>query len=1174
MIQVDKMKYLRKYTGQIIIPTNKEDIHKSSCVILLNRNKGSIFSVLNDITIDDKNLFNFVYRSRDIEFFIKSDRIIEKGTTSRNEYYKACRDGLKLTGIISISSLKERNFYFDTYFEHEAFINNSAGLTEINRCNEYLRLLKVHLIGFSTLENYKTKIVLMQLDDWKNAEINPLDMLNTACLKSFESFKEIGDVDFVFFTNKTLFKINPSKISISDRTKFSIMCQDLKNAMGEIDDTLNSEIPMDDEDSEEPEEDEVAAEKIRQQEERLSEEESVEDEEEVKKIADKVMEPVIIKKDAISKRDAELRERQKTLKVDGVKIGDLTEIHDKQTDYAELPVNDVSGDVNTLNKNVTRVQFASFTHSYNEHFYHRDIMSIADALKDKSIPVFVRDAKREDTSDSLNQKYTYTFYLEDSNRGRHTLKFDMPKFVEGKYMYLNGHKKEFTNQRIAKPLIKTGPDTVQVVTNYNKIFMTRHGEKVEALYEKFKELVISDTKHFSFKRGDCSRLNAEYMTTIEYDTLAKQFAEIIVKPPEGPRLCLIFSQPKLKELCCEKLGLEKEWKNAQENNQMVAGYFEDTKSRQLYTIELKTSDIAQIIPAKEAVGNAFPADEYIGEEPPIQNSIQTIEWNINVIESYLDSVIEEYKLDPMEVFGAVEEGILSTVWKGIKELAKGVLSLIVKLWNGLTSLVKFFFRKIKSFFGSSSSSARSNNFVPQEVSFISLEAANVQQATISSPGELQEIVVEHIESISREIRERSKIQIEATKEMNRILESKEDAVQERAVTGGDLNLDPVDDEYQFTMPGRDIVASKQMITPRKFDAKSFKLLEQANDIVKAYNDWVNGDIERVLKTVPLDKASASVTDHDLSGNESFMVLCYNGAIAAGVSKEEVMKFIRAEFYKIPDNPEAIRHMINLRLNYNKRICSLLEQMLKINYAILGVTSEATNEIIQKLREGDPDAIGRVNDIITKNRSKFTKELITNGMKHNYLDFSAIGGGICYYTYEDLRNIKEIMLKTPERLFNMALRFDYVILGHGGTGKDYSRIDKLENENEEYRNLQYKRSDIEFDVSSGKPVKRDPSTFTDEERNELMKIRSRLSDIENLNGLSYWLIQPVATKHFPATNNVNQLLRNVIEEGHMVGKTRIKIMLVCCNGGHFVLEDDVRNTKGVTILHATNKMVLD
>lgn len=612
MIQVDKMKYLRKYTGQIIIPTNKEDIHKSSCVILLNRNKDSIFSVMNDSTIDDKNLFNFIYRSRDIEFFIKSDRIIEKGTTSRNEYYKDCRDGLKLTGIISISSLKERNFYFDTYFEHEAFINNSGGLTEINRCNEYLKLLKVHLIGFSVLENYKTKIVIMQLDDWRNAEINPLDMLHTACLKSFDSFKEIGDIDFIFFTNKTIFKMNPSKITVSDRTKFSTMCQDLKNAMGESNDILNSEMVMDDED--ETEEDEAAAEKIRQQEEKLSEEDIEEDEEEVKKIADKVMEPVIIKKDAISKRDAELRERQKNLKVDGVKIGDLTEMHDKQKDYAELPVNDVSGSVNTLNRNVTKVQFASFTQAYNEQFYHRDIISITDALKDKSIPVFVRDAKREDTSDSLNQKYTYTFYLEDSNRGRHTLKFDMPKFVEGKYMYLNGHKKEFNNQRIAKPLIKTGPDTVQVVTNYNKIFMTRHGEKVEALYEKFKELVISDPKHFAYKRGDCSRLNTEYKTTIEYDTLAKHFAEIIVKPPEGPRLYLIFSQPKLKELCCQKLGLEKEWKNAQENNQLVAGYFEDSKKRSLYTIELKTQDITQIVPTKESVGNAFPADEYIDKE--------------------------------------------------------------------------------------------------------------------------------------------------------------------------------------------------------------------------------------------------------------------------------------------------------------------------------------------------------------------------------------------------------------------------------------------------------------------------------------------------------------------------------------------------------------------------------
>ena len=873
----------------------------------------------------------------------------------------------------------------------------------------------------------------------------------------------------------------------------------------------------------------------------------------------------------------ELREKQKNLKIDGVTMGEL---HDRKVDYAAIPVNDVSGSVNTLNKNITRVQFVNFPETYNEHHYQRDIMSIADVMKDKSIPVFVRDMKKEDTSDSLNQKETYTFYLEDSNRGRHTLKFDMPKFVEGKYMYLNGHKKEFNNQRIAKPLIKTGPDTVQVVTNYNKIFMTRHGEKVEALYEKFKELVISDPKHFSYKRGDCSRLNTEYKTTIEYDTLAKQFAEIVVKPPKGDRLHLVFSQPKLKEICCTKLGAEGLWKKIQESGtQMVAGYYEGLKKSSLYILDLNAAEITPEV-TKESVGDAFPAFEYaVSKQDEIYISLERIQQNIDSMEGYMVQVMDEYQIDPSEIFfdidiQPVNEGILSSIWKGLKDLVKSLLKMVMKIWNGIASIVRFFFKKISSFFGGGSSSGISKpNFVPQEVSFISLESAKVETTEVHSQKELQQTIVEHIESISREIRDRSQIQIDSAKELGKLVDEKEEAVQERAVIGRELDFDAGED-YKFSMPGRDIVASKQMITSARFDSESFSLINKANDVAKAYNEWIEGDIERILKTSFHMNQTTGSTPNDESFNEYMVQATYVGCQSMGMKKEEIIAYIKGKFYDIPEDPEAIKLLVKLRLNYNKKICSLLEEMLRINYALLGVTVETSNAIIARLREGDAKAIGQVNEIIEKNKSSFVKELCHNGFRHNYIDFSSIGGGICYYTHEDLRNIKELFLGDSERFFNLALRFDYVVLGHGGVGHDHNKENELFDTNEEYAELHYRRSDIEFDTSSGKPVKRDSSTLSDDERKKLEEIRKKLRKIESDANITYWLIQPVATQHFPATDKVNDLLRNIIEEGHMAGKTRMRIFLLCCNGGHFVLDDDVRNAKGVTLICASNKMLGD
>jgi len=725
---------------------------------------------------------------------------------------------------------------------------------------------------------------------------------------------------------------------------------------------------------------------------------------------------------------------------------------------------------------------------------------------------------------------------------------------------------------------------VQVVTNYNKIFMTRHGEKVEALYEKFKELVISDPKHFSYKRGDCSRLNTEYKTTIEYDTLAKQFAEITVKPPKGDKLHLIFSQPRLKEICCTKLGAEGLWKKVQdEGTQMVAGYYEGLKKSSLYILDLNASEITPSV-TTESVGDAFPSMDYIeNSNNAIMDSLNRTQYNIDIAESNIEKVIEYCRLEPSEIYfdiqteDAVHEGILSSVWKGIKSLVKNLLKLVLKIWNGVMSIFKFIFKKISNFFSGSSSGVSSTSFVPQEVSFISLESAKVETVEVSSQKELQEIIVEHIESISREIRERSRIQIEATKEMEELV-SNEKAVQERVVIGGELDLRDESgpgsgDDYLFSFPSRDMVSSKQLVTPSRFDKKSFDLISKANDMAKAYNDWIDLDIERIMRTDYKPQPSGA-TNPDESGNEFFVQIAVAGLLQEGWKEKEISDYIKGKFYRVPDNPEDIKRLVNIRLNYNKRICSILENMLRINYSMLGVTVETSNQIIERLREGDTEAISRVNEIIEKNKSKFVKELIHNGFHHNYLDFTPIGGGICYYTHNDLANIKEIFLGNTERFFSLALRFDYVILGHGGVGRKGSVKDKLFDENSEYRELEYARSDIEFDVSSGNPVKRDPSSFTEDEMKELQRIRTKLNEIEDRAGIRYWSIQPVATQNFPSTDDVNELLRNVIEEGRMAGKTRIKIFLLCCNGGHFVLDDNVRNAKGVAIVCASNKMLAD
>ena len=41
----------------------------------------------------------------------------------------------------------------------------------------------------------------------------------------------------------------------------------------------------------------------------------------------------------------------------------------------------------------------------------------------------------------------------------------------GKFLYVNGSKKILFKQLVLKPIVKTKPDTVQITTNYNKLFI-------------------------------------------------------------------------------------------------------------------------------------------------------------------------------------------------------------------------------------------------------------------------------------------------------------------------------------------------------------------------------------------------------------------------------------------------------------------------------------------------------------------------------------------------------------------------------------------------------------------------------------------------------------------------------------------------------------------------------
>lgn len=230
--------------------------------------------------------------------------------------------------------------------------------------------------------------------------------------------------------------------------------------------------------------------------------------------------------EASLKRDKELQVLQKKLKVDGKTIPEWTE--PKPEDYVIEETN-VSSKVTTTNDNVKTIKYANFDKAYNEKMMKKDTMRVITSLNDKELPIYIRDIKVEDSSDELNYKETYTVSLEDGNRVRHTLKFDMPKFYDNQFMYLGGNKKIINSQFFLMPVLKTGPDEVQIVTNYNKIFLRRFGGKMSSKTERFKKFLSNPIDGVKVTFGNSTKINIPYKTTLEYDIISEKIVSVSSK---------------------------------------------------------------------------------------------------------------------------------------------------------------------------------------------------------------------------------------------------------------------------------------------------------------------------------------------------------------------------------------------------------------------------------------------------------------------------------------------------------------------------------------------------------------------------------------------------------------------------------------------------------------------
>ena len=152
-----------------------------------------------------------------------------------------------------------------------------------------------------------------------------------------------------------------------------------------------------------------------------------------------------------SARDRKLREEQKKVQVKGSTIEQILE---RDATNIPIKVEDKSAVMHTTNKNMCKIQFANFDRTYIDELYMKHLVSCFDSLQDKDSPFYITGIEIRDTSDIMNYQETWTVHMVDENKKRHTIKVDIPKFQDDRFMYFRGTKWIILKQNFYNPLVK------------------------------------------------------------------------------------------------------------------------------------------------------------------------------------------------------------------------------------------------------------------------------------------------------------------------------------------------------------------------------------------------------------------------------------------------------------------------------------------------------------------------------------------------------------------------------------------------------------------------------------------------------------------------------------------------------------------------------------------------
>ena len=505
----------------------------------------------------------------------------------------------------TIDKYKNKNIYVDNHIYNKIFTMSET--YNRDKAIDLLYALFDRFINNPNYKSYTKKTVLIPVNEWAgdipttslfefSKSINPFSMIVRLFKKPKENLDKLAGMDFIFIGNNSWFKMKMEDLDMKNLNLFKTNILKIRN-----NDIVEDNVPEDKEDIKtrliSKIEDLTGIEvnnvsRIQDVDPTVPYKAEIKDQPKLivaKGItgADQVIDPTKIEKPTEDKinqsvenivdytKNAEEAEKEMdnsvdlkelilqakndqddTFKISATRKARMDDLNDKflrekianstiaelvATEDTPLESTDLSKNVETIDDEWANLKKPNFEADYN---IDADIMKCLHSLsQNKDIPMSVIDVSMEDRSTSEDAIITYTVHLEDSLGKRHTLRFDMPKIINKRFLRLRGNDKIIPGQLINLPIIKTDEDTVQVVSNYNKIFITRYGQvgkinqstnalirALTKLKENNYKLEVKDDNDIptpsKIDLGNNAKISAKYELPAEYVELSKIFNKI------------------------------------------------------------------------------------------------------------------------------------------------------------------------------------------------------------------------------------------------------------------------------------------------------------------------------------------------------------------------------------------------------------------------------------------------------------------------------------------------------------------------------------------------------------------------------------------------------------------------------------------------------------------------